>query len=242
MSPEEETTVAHPAVVENEEEEEEENTVVADPMISMQSMDREEEPEVENRKIMYGACAVGSAAGCFLCGPHAACLIGAGAAIGTYRPTAAGDVARAMGRFALSFVRCSRRKAGEIDTQFHLSEKAQVLSEMAQETQVWEKTRAIAEHPTVEHTKAMAVEGWEGAKQLTQRVDQQYRITERSWNGIEYSLDKMNAIVVGQVPGKASSLAGTEESGTDYSIESDEDEEVPTTEARRGQYAAVAAH
>eukprot|EP00977_Amphora_coffeiformis_P010933 scaffold2590_cov160-Amphora_coffeaeformis.AAC.4 len=182
----------------------------------------------QERSIMMGAGILTGLLGCVMCGPMVGCLVGTGAAIGTYRPTPAGSVARSLGYCAVSAATCSRRKAEALDQQHQFSTKVQ-------ETEIFQKSAALYEtkaKPAAEWT-------WGGIKV----ANENYRIVDRSWAGVEYALDNVHKVVIGEKPTKGNKNNPkaddtTSSSGTDFSIGDDEyDETAVGQEMKKGRTA-----
>ena len=180
----------------------------------------EEDKNDDARAIMISAGLLGGILGCVLCGPMAGCLVGTGTAIGTHRPTPAGNVARSMGQCALSCAHCSQTKAAAWDEKHAWS--AQV-----QQTELYQKGRVWSEAPL-----QMATWSWESIR----LADETYSVSRRSWKGIERTLDALHVAVIGTKPGetttnhnnKPHSIGRTETddenlSGSDFSIDEDDD-------------------
>ena len=183
----------------------------------------------QQRSIMMGAGLMTGLLGCVLCGPLVGCLVGTGAAIGTYRPTPAGAVARSVGYCAVSCATCSRRKAEALDQQHQLSTRVQ-------ETEIYQKSDAIYK------TKAKPVVDWTwGGLKV---ANESYRIVDRSWATVEYALDNVHQVVVGEKPKTANKNSiikvddTTSSSSTDFSISDEEyDETAVGEEMKKGRTA-----
>lgn len=151
---------------------------------------------------------------CLACGPLAGCVLGASAAIGTARPTAAGDVARAVGRTGLHCAACSRRRATHLD-QEHL------ILDRVQQSHVYQQTAAWSNHPVVHQTRDAAAWTFAGVR----HVDATHGITQKSWRAVHAALNAMHGVVMGVKPGEVvQDPTDVSLTATDVSIGSYEEE------------------
>ena len=185
--------------------------------------------EYSQQSIMMGAGIMTGLLGCVFCGPVVGCLVGAGAAVGTYRPTPAGNVVRSVGHCAVSAASCSRRKVDALDRQHDLSTKVQAseiyrksadLSTKVQESEIYRKSANVYQ------TKAVPAAAWTWGS--LQNVNESYHIVDRSWAAVESTLDHVHQVVIGEKPtlsNKASADNDMTGSDTDFSISDDEYDE-----------------
>lgn len=185
-----------------------------------QVMDRSDEMIVDQqeqrRSIMMGAGVLTGLVGCVMCGPLGGCLMGTGAAVGTYRPTPAGQVARSVGQCAVSCATCSQRKATALDAQHDVSGKARQVSAKVQGTKWYQKSTGFYDSKA----KPVAAWTWGGLKE----VNSSYRIVDRSWAAMETTLDYAHLWVIGEKP-KADEHTdvSSSSSGSHFSIDEEED-------------------
>lgn len=159
----------------------------------------------EKAAVVWSAGIMTALVGCVFCGPLAGCLLGTGAAVGAARPTAAGDMARSVGRCGLQCVACGSRRVKENDT-------ARSMTEKVTEHQVYQKTRALGE--------TAASQGWQRVKQ----VDEEYQVSTRSWQAAHSALDVVHGFVMGEKPtgGPVGEKAPSEATDPDLSASTEE--------------------
>lgn len=159
-------------------------TATATPVVTaavvQEGMNREEEDASQAQNIMVGAGILSCLLGTIMCCPTAGCLAGVGAAYGTTRPTPAGEAARSMGRLAVT---CGS-KAAELNEKHHIMDKTKRSA-----TTCWKTSKNfVQEQQVVERTSMCLKSMWAGL----QKVNEDYRIAERSWQGISTALNTAN--------------------------------------------------
>ena len=206
------------AVPEEEEEFMDEDDIQVDQVPAQERMDRNDNDDPKlvqvDHSLMASAGILTALLSCLACGPIVGCVLGASAAIGTARPTAAGDVARAVGRTGLQCAACSRRRAVHLDQEHQISNRVQ-------QSQVYKKTAAWSDHAVVHQTRDAATWTYASVRQ----VDATHGITQKSWHAVHATLNAVHGVVMGVKPGEVvQDLTDVSLTATDFSIGSDEEE------------------